>query len=218
LVERSTKKVPKIVSQTAKVSGQATSTTRDRLVAAARELFWLQGFEATSVAEILEAAGARSGSFYYFFKGKEDLLLAVLDGYLELLWPAVIEPAFSRTGDPIERIFEILAGYRLGLAESLCTKGCPIGELALETSNSYPAAREKAVENFEQWVGWIHRCIEDAAARLPGVDPRRLATFVLTVMEGAVMQAKARRSLEPFDTSVAELRDYFSLLMARRDT
>ena len=206
------------MSEPAKVSGEATTTTRDRLVAAARELFWLQGYEATSVAQILEGAGARSGSFYYFFKGKEDLLLAVLDGYLELLWPAVIEPAFTKTGDPIERVFEILVGYRERLAASLCTRGCPIGELALETSNAYPVAREKTVENFERWIDSIQRCIEDAAARLPGVDPRRLATFVLTVMEGAVMQAKARRSLEPFDTSVAELRDYFSLLMARRDT
>ena len=54
-------------------------TTRDKLVEVARQLFLAKGYEATGIAEILREAGVNSGSLYYFFKTKEDLLLAVLD-------------------------------------------------------------------------------------------------------------------------------------------
>ena len=54
------------------------SSTRDRLVEAARTLFWKHGYASTGIAQILKEADAGSGSLYYFFPTKEDLLLAVL--------------------------------------------------------------------------------------------------------------------------------------------
>jgi len=79
---------------------------------AAMELFTTKGYEATSIAEILSKAGVNPGSLYYFFKTKEDLLLAGLDLFQVLVYPIVMEPAFSREGDPIEKIFAVLADYR----------------------------------------------------------------------------------------------------------
>jgi TetR/AcrR family transcriptional repressor of nem operon len=189
--------------------------TEGKLVEAARRLFWEKGYEATSLQEVVGRAKVRAGSLYYFFRTKEDLLLAVLDRYVEMLWPAVIEPAFARAADPIERIFSILHGYREGLIYTAFTHGCPIGNLALEVSDEYPRAREKIASNFAGWRKWIRQCLEEAAGRLPrNLDSERLATFVLTVMEGAVMQARAHHSLEPFDASVEELRSYFNRLLA----
>lgn len=191
----------------------AEAPTRERLVDAARELFWAQGYEATSVAQILERAEVHSGSLYHYFRGKQDLLLAVLDRYVELLWPLVIAPVFERVEDPVERIFGILDGYREGLLMTGFAGGCPIGNLALEVSDALPEAREKIAANFEGWRRWIRTCLEDAADRLPpDADPGELATFVLTVMEGAVMQARAARSIEPFDASIRRLRDYLAHL------
>jgi TetR/AcrR family transcriptional regulator, transcriptional repressor for nem operon len=189
--------------------------TKGRLVEAARLLFWEKGYSQTSLQEVVERAKVRGGSLYYFFRTKEDLLLAVLDDYIELLWPAVIQPAFGRTHDPIERIFSILNGYREGLIYTGFAHGCPIGNLALEVSDEYPRAREKIAQNFVGWRKWISNCLAEAAERFPvNLDSERLATFVLTVMEGAVMQARAHHSLEPFDASVAELREYFNRLLA----
>ena len=189
--------------------------TRDRLIDAARKLFWVQGYEATSVAEILKKAEVNSGSLYYHFKSKEDLLLAVLDRYKELLWPVVIEPVFVRENDPIERIFGILDGYRQGLISTVFTGGCPIGNLGIEVGDHLPLAREKVAENFDGWCAWIRKCLDAAADRLPAkLDRDQLAQFVLTVMEGGVMQARAHGSIAPFDACVAQLRDYFSRLLA----
>jgi AcrR family transcriptional regulator len=193
---------------------QEQASTRNRIITAARELFWVQGYEATSIAEIVEKAGVNPGSLYYFFKSKESLLLAVLDWYLANLGE-VMDPVFSTVTDPIERVFGILQGYRSGLTYTACTGGCPIGNLSIEIGDHIPAAREKLAQNFENWRLAVRGCLEAASDRLPAsVDRDQLATFILTVMEGAIMQARVRGSLEPFDASVAQLHAYFDALMA----
>jgi AcrR family transcriptional regulator len=188
--------------------------TRLRLVDAARELFLERGYEATGVADVLRKAEVNSGSLYYFFPAKEDLLLAVLDWYLEHLHPEVIEPAKAKTRDPLQRVFGVLDGYRLMLRMTKCRGGCPVGNLALEMSEKSEAVREKIAENFENWRGAVREMLAAAGDRFPaGTDFVALATFILTVMEGGVMQARAHRSLAPFETSVELLRDYIKRLV-----
>ncbi len=191
--------------------------TRRKLVETARELFLAKGYHATGISEILREAGVNAGSLYYFFKTKEELLLAVLDWYLDGLQPSVMEPAFAQTSDPIERVFVVLAGYRRMLVMTDCRQGCPIGNLALEMSERSEAVREKIAVNFANWVKAIRACIEAASDRLPvGTDSDKLASFILTVMEGGVMQARAQCSLEPFDQAMEVLRDYMDRLLADR--
>ena len=109
---------------------QPPRDTRDRIVEAARGLFWEKGYAATGLAELLDKAGANSGSFYHFFESKDALLRVVLDTYVELLEPQVLRAAWSATGDPIERVFALLDAYRARLVETGCSYGCPIGRLA----------------------------------------------------------------------------------------
>jgi len=198
-------------------SKETKPATRERIVEAARELFFKQGYTATGVAQVLKAAGANSGSLYYFFPSKEDLLVAVLEKYQSMLEPRVLKPAFARKRDPIERLFAVLHGYRLLLEATGFELGCPIGNLALEISNSQPQARRLIIENFNAWCDAIRRLIEDAADRFPAdVEAAALATHVLATMEGSVMLARAYRSLEPFDQAVKQLRDYIERLIADR--
>lgn len=188
--------------------------TRDRLIESARLLFLEKGYTATGVAEILKRAELNAGSLYHFFPTKEDLLLAVLARYQEMLGPRVLDPVFKRIADPIERVFGILNGYRRLLLETQLEQGCPIGNLALELSTSTPAARRLIAANFVGWRKAVADCLRQAAGRLPSnLDHDQLALLVLTVMEGAVMLARAERSIEPFDLAVTQLRDYFDRLL-----
>jgi TetR/AcrR family transcriptional regulator, transcriptional repressor for nem operon len=191
----------------------ASLSSRERLVDAALYLFWLQGYAATGVAEILDRADVRAGSFYYFFKTKESLLLAVLERYIETLDLVVTGPVFSEISDPIERIFGILEFYRRNLIRTGCTYGCPIGRLALEIPEEQKMVHRLLADNFDGWTAAVESCLRDALDRLPvDLDLKALSQFVLTVMEGGVMQARAHGSLEPFDASVSQLRNYFRLL------
>jgi TetR/AcrR family transcriptional regulator, transcriptional repressor for nem operon len=188
--------------------------TRDRLIQAARQLFWEQGYTATGIAQILKAAGVNSGSLYHLFPTKEDLLLAVIEWYTANLYAMVIEPVKARVSDPIERVFGVLDHYRQLLVATEFTRGCPIGNLSLELSDRYPAVREQVSLNFRNWREAVKGFLDEASGRLPeDVDTGALATFVLTTMEGAVMLCRAYRSLDPYNDSVTQLRDYFDRLL-----
>jgi len=189
------------------------SPTRDRLVRSALYLFWERGFAGTSMSDLLAHANVNSGSFYHFFESKEALLKAVLEEYLGGLAPQIVEPAYRETNDPIERIFAILAGYRLRILSTNCHYGCPLGRLALEIDPENRPAHSLIAENFRGWIGAIRDCLEQARARLPpGADIDSLATYVLAVMEGGVMLSRSYGSVEPFDQAVAQLREHIRLL------
>jgi TetR/AcrR family transcriptional regulator, transcriptional repressor for nem operon len=189
--------------------------TRTRLILAAMRLFWEKGYGSTSVADVLQAAKVNSGSLYHYFPGKQDLLLAVLDMYHGGLHAMLLEPAWRDVADPIEKVFALLARYRASLEQTECFYGCPIGSLALELHEPDPAVRARLAENFQAWTEAVQGCLEAAGARLPaGLDRRQLAEFVLTTMEGGVMQARTHRDIAYFDGAVAQLRNYFNHLAA----
>lgn len=188
-------------------------STRDRLLDAAMWLFHEQGYAGTGVATILREAGVHSGSLYHYFPSKEALLEGVLARYVEMLDPVVMAAQREQEPDPVERVFTLLAWYRAGLAATGCALGCPIGNLALEVSDQLPGARALVEANFRGWSGEIERWLEGAGDALPSdVDRGALSRFVLTVMEGGLMQARAEKRIGAFDESVAQLRDYFERL------
>ncbi len=195
---------------------QVQPDTRQRLLQTAFQLFHEQGFHATGVATILREAGVNPGSMYHFFSSKDDLLLKVLEFALEYLEPMVMGPAEASAGDPLERVFALLDQYRAGMAAIGCRMGCPIGNLALEVSDGNLEARALIHRNFENWASRVETWLRAAGDHLPrDLDRARLARFILTVMEGGLMQARAAGHLGPFDDSVAVLREHFDLLQAQ---
>jgi TetR/AcrR family transcriptional regulator, transcriptional repressor for nem operon len=190
-----------------------THDTRQRFVLEAMRLFWEKGYGSTSIADILKAAEANSGSLYHFFPSKQDLLLAVLDTYRGGIYPMLLEPAWEGIDDPIERIFALLARYRQLIIDTECFYGCPIGSLALELHEPDPPVRERLSANFQAWTAAVRDCIEAAGERLPpSLDKHELARFVLSVMEGGVMLARTDRDVAAFDACIRQLRHYFEQL------
>ena len=191
--------------------------TRARIIGAAMELFWSKGYGSTSIADILGKAEVNSGSLYHFFPGKQDLLVAVLEEYRDGIGPMLLDPVWEGVDDPIERIFALLAKYRELIVITDCLYGCPIGSLALELHEPDPIVRQRMVENFDAWTGAIRACLEQARDRFPAdSDFRSLAEFTLTVMEGAVMQARTYRDVAFFDRAIAQIRLFYDSLMQGR--
>jgi AcrR family transcriptional regulator len=188
--------------------------TRTRLTLTAMRLFAEKGYNSTSIADVLKSANVNSGSLYHFFPSKADLLAAVLDLYREGIGPMLLDPAWAGVSDPLVRIFALLARYRQALVESDSLYGCPIGSLALELHEPDEAVRLRLAANFSAWIEAIERCLQDAAVPGTPSERRELAEFVLTTMEGGVMQARTFRDIKYFDAAVNQLRRYVSLLCA----
>jgi len=189
--------------------------TRQRILLAAMDLFWSKGYGSTSIADVLSRSQANSGSLYHAFPGKQDLLLGVLKAYRDGIDDMLLAPAWRGVDDPIARIFALLDGYRRALLETECLYGCPIGSLALELHEPDPPVRELLAENFRRWTDAVCGCLAAAGSRLPpDVDLQGLAEFILTTMEGSVMQARTHRDIAYFDRGVAALRRHLQLLEA----
>jgi TetR/AcrR family transcriptional regulator, transcriptional repressor for nem operon len=190
------------------------AATRDRLIESARFLFWERGYAGTSMAELLAHAEVNSGSFYHFFDSKEALLRAVLEQYVELLRPMVVDPAFATASKPLDRIFAILAGYRQRILMTHCTFGCPLGRLALEVDPENAPAHKLIAQNFQGWIQAVRECLVEMKSSLPrATDIDALATFILVTMEGGVMLSRSYRSVDPYDRAVEQLREHFRLLL-----
>jgi len=188
-------------------------STRHRIIRAAVELFYAHGYAGTGMAELLKKAGANSGSFYFFFTCKEDLLMAVLDWYVENLRPVLLEPVFRKSKDPVRRIFLLLEKYRENILATHFAFGCPLGRLALEIEPDRRPVHDKIAANFTGWSRAVEELLKQAQPRLPrSCDLRQLSRLVLTVMEGAVMQSRSYQCIEPFDDCIAQLRAYFDML------
>jgi TetR/AcrR family transcriptional regulator, transcriptional repressor for nem operon len=187
--------------------------TRTKIIMTAMELFWDKGYGSTSVADILSRSQIHSGSLYHFFPGKQDVLVGVLEFYRDNIDEWLLTPAWRGTEDPIARIFALLNGYRTQLLTTDFSFGCPIGNLALELHEPDPKVRELLAANFEKWTTAIEGCLDAASTRLPReLDRRALAEYILTVMEGAVMQARSYRDIGYFDRNVAMLRQHIEML------
>jgi TetR/AcrR family transcriptional repressor of nem operon len=178
------------------------SDTRNRILSVAARLFEANGFEGTAVAAILREADVNSGSLYHFFPSKEAVLVAVLEKYVEVLEPALLGAAERAADDPIEKVFALLELYRGRLLVSGFSRGCPVGDLSLEIASRFPEARHLVDAYFESWTGRVESWLVAAGERLPArTDRHALAAHALSVLQGAVMQARVASSIYPTGVS-----------------
>ena len=171
------------------------AATRQRIVEHSAELFRLQGYSATGVKQIVEAAQAPFGSLYHFFPGGKEQLgaeaIRVSGALYEQLIPAVFDPA----PDPVTGVRNFFAGAAAHLEDTDYADACPIATVALEVSSSSETMRQACADVFESWIAAGAERFEAA-----GVTPERgreLTIAMLCALEGAFVLSRALRSTEP---------------------
>ena len=169
--------------------------TKQKVLKTARELFYLNGYNNTSIDDILKASKIKKGNLYFHFGSKEELGYAVLDSYLDEE-ARMIDRIFSGPGGPMERIYRLFDSSRKHLSERGCRGGCPIGNFALEMSDLHNGFRKRINAVFDAWCDRLEALLGEAkkADELPpSTDTRALACFMVAVWEGGVMLVKTRK-------------------------
>src|SRR5262249_44109014 len=114
---------------------------REKLLDAATAILGRNGYQATSIDDILEIAKVAPSNFYYHFKSKEELAIEVLEGYFERsrqeMAPVFMNRSLSAS-EKLERVHQTLV---VKATNSGCRGGCPMGNLAQELSDSHPGFR-----------------------------------------------------------------------------
>jgi AcrR family transcriptional regulator len=184
--------------------------SRERIVEQAAELFAERGIAATSVDEVLAAAGAGKGQFYHYFRGRDELAAAAV-GFRCAQVVAGLNQALGAVSSLAE-LEQALAGFTAGF-EQMGMPGCPIGTLATEVAGRNEEARVQAATGFDAW----ERLLADALERMrqrADAPPAMLATGLLASIEGGMVLSQARQDMTSLrvavETGLAHVRTYAS--------
>ena len=110
--------------------------SRQRLIECAAKLFWKNGYSATGISEILRQTDLPKGSFYFYFKSKDDLATAVTEYYQKILLEQFQNSSQGNDWESfIEEIFDFLSERTNGHTFA----GCPYAVMGMETALSKPA-------------------------------------------------------------------------------
>jgi TetR/AcrR family transcriptional regulator, transcriptional repressor for nem operon len=157
---------------------------RERLIAAARQMFHEQGVEKTTLAEIAAAAGVPAGNVFYYFKTKDALVSAVLGAYGAA--QVTLDAMLGEQPTPQARLKALIRTW-VDHRESLASHGCPIGSLASELGK-----RDDNLHGEAAVV--LTGLIEYAAAQFAAMgrdDARQLAVTLVATYEGIALLGNA---------------------------
>ena len=167
---------------------------RDKAVQQAMELFWRQGYEATSVQALGAAMGLNPGSLYNSFADKHSLFLEALRCYQEREYAlACTQLGGSETGlAAIERFFRLVVEHD---SADPTHKGCLMVNTAAELADRDPAVLARVAESRAQMAALFRAAIvhaQHAGAIPPERDPDALAAFLVNSLFGLRLTAKVQ--------------------------
>ena len=178
----------------------ARETSKKTILREGARLVHAKGFNNTGLQEILNASGIPKGSFYFYFKNKEDFGLALADYYWEFIEAMGKLHLDDSSTPPLERLARFMDAYQEMFENMGLRLGCPIGNLMQEMSDLSGPFREKVGDIYARMHGAIARILAEAKDRgdlRPDLDPQQTAQFIMNSWEGAIMHMKLTKSSEP---------------------
>ena len=194
---------------------QSPPPAKAKLLDAAKGLMLAKGYTATTVEEICAAAGLTKGSFFHYFKSKEDLGRAVLDYFIQTTQQAFRDAPFHKKRDPLQRVYGYV-DFTIQMSQSpMAQHGCLLGNFAQELSDTHEQLRQSCCRHFKQWADGLQKDLELAKARhvhRPQLDTRSLAEHFIAVIEGALILAKVRQDTSVVKESLGHFKRYLKSL------
>jgi AcrR family transcriptional regulator len=180
-------------------------TTRAHIVEAADTLFYRQGFEHTSFADIADVVQISRGNFYYHFKSKDEILNAVIEARLEDTRSMLAQwEADGRTAaDRIRSFIHILVANKADIKRY----GCPVGTLSSELAKLNHASQAEANMLFTLFRAWLRNQFTLLGCK---ADADELAMHLLARSQGIATLSNAFRDEKFIRREVNELCDWLS--------
>lgn len=175
-------------------------STKNKILEHAGKMIRMKGFNNTGIQEILDSAGVPKGSFYFYFKSKEDLGLALIDHFEQSVGQLGESLLVNASGSPLERLRGYFEAMRLFFEQDGWKGGCPIGNLTQEMGPLNEAFRTKLRAVFRLMQSGIRDCLEQAKAANEldsHVDVDETSEFILDSWEGAIVRMKAEGNSAP---------------------
>jgi AcrR family transcriptional regulator len=178
---------------------------RDRMVRSAAQLIRRKGVSGTGMREIVTEADAPRGSLQHYFPGgKEELVSDAL------LWMGDVSARRIRrclrqleSRNPSALLSAIVDTWQLDLTNERFSAGCPLVAAAADSAGTSPQLRQVIRQAFDGWLEPLAESLVEVGVPLDRSD--NLAVVIIAALEGAIILARVRRDLTPFDALVREL-------------
>lgn len=179
------------------------SNARENLIKAARRCIWENNFQSVSVDKLCREAAINKGSFYYFFKSKKELLVAVIERDWQSIQEHLYDPVFERQSDPIlhiKRWFKLTYQWQKKIMDKTGhIYGCPFANIAYEIGPHDEDVRRKVADIFLASLLYIEQTIQSAIDQgvLPATaDAKEIAQSIYGYFQGVLLLAKSQNDPE----------------------
>ncbi len=174
--------------------------TKDRIIETGARIIHRQGFNNTGIKEILDEAGVPKGSFYFYFKNKEDFGLSVIDHFNAKF--AVMTEDILKDGSspPLKRLNKLLDFFMDFFRHTEYSCGCPIGNLSQEMGDLSAEFSKKLSDSIDAMAGMYAKLLTEAADSGEigaDIDIEETAYFIVSSWHGALIRMKVLKSDQP---------------------
>ena len=175
---------------------------KQKIIQAGAMIIHRKGYNHTGVQEVLDAALVPKGSFYFYFKNKEDFGLHVID-FFNNMFLEMLEPVFSNKSiSPIQRVENIFDLF-IGMFKNMnYTCGCPIGNLSQEMGDLSPAFSAKLTESVQFMVLMYKNLLDEAKDNgdiNENVNTKETADFIVSSWHGSLIRMKIEKRIESLE-------------------
>ena len=187
------------------------AVTRAIILNKAYELIYINGYQATSIDDIIAATAVTKGAFYYNFKNKEEMGLAVIN---EVIYPrmymALVEP-LKNVQNPVEDLYNLMNKFLLANPALEIKYGCPANNLVQEMAPLNKKFNSALSKLMTQWKSAIEEAVKKgikSGQLRKDVSPEGVATFTISGYGGIRNMGKIVQSDSCYKIFLKEYRKY----------
>jgi TetR/AcrR family transcriptional regulator, transcriptional repressor for nem operon len=193
--------------------------TRERIMDVAYQAIIEKGFAATSIEELVEAAGITKSGFFYHFRDKNDMARQLFERFLvedEAIFDTLETRARELSDDPLQSLLILLNLYAQMMDDrDALHPGCMVATVTYQERIFDPALKQMNVEYLlrmrERFARWFAEILEQSSPTI-AIDMDALADHLTVVVEGAIVQSKALNDLSVIGAQVRLFRSYVKLI------
>ncbi len=189
--------------------------TRQTILRKAFELIYTNGYRTTSVDDIIAQTGVTKGAFYYHFKNKDEMGLAVINELLNSENYDSFGGMLHQSGDPVKDIYLLMKYMLLDSDLMMVEYGCPVGNLTQELSTfnrKFADALQKLSDHwFQQMEDSLNRGKKAGIIR-SDVNVRQVVYFVISGYWGIRNFGKMEGNKNSYKIWLKELKKYLEAL------
>ncbi|MBU1454155.1 MAG: TetR/AcrR family transcriptional regulator [Proteobacteria bacterium] len=181
--------------------------TQKHILTESRKLFTVQGFQNTSISQVIAATQVKKGNLYYYFPSKEELGLAVLVDARDEFFHILDNSLIGET--PILKIMHSCNSIMALMQQTNFVGGCLFGNTALEMADSNSRFGKIIQEIFSHWTKRIENELQratDLGLLNTPVPPDSLATAIVAILEGGIMLSRVYKNKNKLEDCILVIR------------